>query len=74
MPATAVFDRGYGRAALEDGGTDEHLCSEGTLSENAWPRSKTADGGRPGTETERGTRMKNAPLAGAFFGVLGTRR
>ncbi len=34
------------RAALEDGGTDERLRSEGTLSENAWPRAKTADGGR----------------------------
>jgi len=34
------------RAALEDGGTDERSRSEGTLSENAWPRAKTADGGR----------------------------
>jgi len=34
------------RAALEDGGTDERLRSEGTQSENAWPRSKTAGGGR----------------------------
>jgi len=34
------------RAALEDGGTDERSRSEGTLSENAWPRSKTVAGGR----------------------------
>ena len=34
------------RAALEDGGTDERLRSEGTLSENAWPRSKIVAGGR----------------------------
>ena len=34
------------RAALEDGATDERSRSEGTLSENAWPRAKTADGGR----------------------------
>ena len=33
------------RAALEDGGTEEHSCSEGAPTENAWPRSKTADGG-----------------------------
>ena len=38
-------------AALEDGGTEERLRSEGTPSENAWLRSETADGGRPGTET-----------------------
>jgi thiamine biosynthesis protein ThiI len=31
---------------LEDGGTDERSRSEGTLSENAWPRSKTVAGGR----------------------------
>jgi hypothetical protein len=58
---------------LEVYGSDERLHSEETSTENAWPRSKTADGGRPGTETERGTRMKNAPLTGAFVGVLGTR-
>ena len=34
------------RAALEDGGTDERSRSEGTLSENAWPRAQLADGGR----------------------------
>jgi hypothetical protein len=31
---------------LEDGGTDERVRSEGMPSENAWPRSQTADGGR----------------------------
>ena len=27
------------RAALEDGETEEHLCSEGGPTENAWPRA-----------------------------------
>jgi len=49
------------RAALEDGGTDERSRSEGTLSENAWPRSKTADGGRPGTETGTETGKNGGP-------------
>ena len=37
------------RAALEGDGSDESLLSEETSTENAWPRSKTADGGRSGT-------------------------
>jgi len=43
------------RAALEAGASDESLLSEETSAENAWPRSKIADGGRPGTETETET-------------------
>jgi len=35
---------------------DERSRSEGVATEAAWPRSKTADGGRPGTETEMGTK------------------
>jgi len=34
------------RAAGEADGTDESLLSEETSAEAAWPRSKTADGGR----------------------------
>ena len=34
------------RAAGEADGTEESLLSEGTATENAWPRSQTADGGR----------------------------
>ena len=39
------------RAAGEVDGTDEGLLSEGTSAEPAWPRSKTAGGGRAGTGT-----------------------
>ena len=49
------------RAALEDGGTDERLRSEGTPSENAWPRAQPADGGRSGTEMETGTATSCQP-------------
>jgi hypothetical protein len=34
------------RAALEADGSGESLLSEETSAENAWPRAKTADGGR----------------------------
>ena len=43
------------RAAGEVDGSDESLLSEETSAEAAWSRSKTAGGGRPGTETETGT-------------------
>jgi len=43
------------RAAGEVDGSDESLLSEETSAENAWPRSQTADGGRPGTGTETET-------------------
>jgi hypothetical protein len=33
------------RAAVEAGGSDESLLSEETSAEDAWPWSKTADGG-----------------------------
>jgi len=38
------------RAALEVGDFDESVLSEETAAENAWPRSKTADGGRARVE------------------------
>ena len=43
------------RAAGEVDDIDESLLSEMAAAEAAWLRSKTADGGRPGTETEAGT-------------------
>jgi hypothetical protein len=46
------------RAAGEVDGSDESLLSEETSAEDAWPRSKTADGGRPGTETETETGLE----------------
>jgi len=41
------------RAAISGGGTEERLRSESPATEIAWPRSQTADGGRPDTGTER---------------------
>jgi len=55
------------RAALEDGGTDERLRSEGTPSENAWPRAQPADGGCSGTETETETNQKKSPANAGLF-------
>jgi len=40
-------------------GSDESLLSEETLAENAWPRAKTADGGRPGTQTRYDARRRD---------------
>jgi len=40
------------RAAGEAYGTDESLLSEGASAEAAWPRSKTADGGRSEADSD----------------------
>ena len=48
------------RVADEADGSDESLLSEETSAEATWPRSQTADGGRPGTETDTGVAIHSA--------------
>jgi hypothetical protein len=54
---------------LEVDGSDESLLSEETSAENAWPRSQTAVGGRPGTVTETGTFHIHQPRREGSGGV-----
>jgi len=51
------------RAALEADGSDESLLSEETSASNAWPRSKTADGGRFGDGNGNGNGDENKKRA-----------
>jgi len=59
------------RVAGEVDGTDESLLSEGAPAEAAWPRAKTADGGR----ALRLRRKRGAAVATPRFGfcLLGSR-
>jgi len=53
---------------MEVGSSDESMLSEEPSAENAWPRSKTADGGRSGTESETGTGLAAYDAVGGPHG------